>query len=401
MRTAADIADWWDKQHATSKKALDDFVDENPGLFGVVVATAVATAMEVGKGSVDVLRFGEGLAEGSAGGIGQDALRALSIVGTVGKGAKVIKEVVSRSRMMKLIVDPGGRAAALGGGGRCVYVSATQALRETGQKAFASVDDLARELGLTIDDLGTSSGLHLRTFLMKLKARIGPVLNVKTWKDIERAVPHDGSVVSFGVSFKGGGGHRLYAFRDMLGRVKIMDRGGRGALPRVLDTLDDVVKRYGKGGIAAFNESFEIKDLFLKFVGPKGLATLAMEVLGTTSADAQKVAQAFEVYKQEQGAEPGKPRRIKGPELAIGGGFTGEGIAGHRDKSTLSGIAKAQYGDFNLWPLIFDLNKDKIGPNPNRIKPGTKLLLLPVENYTDAEIADARKRAPAWRNYPL
>ncbi|MFN7544281.1 MAG: hypothetical protein ACK5TN_15980 [Acidobacteriota bacterium] len=48
MDTAADLADWWEEQHATSKKALDDFVEENPGVFGVVVATAVATAMDVG-----------------------------------------------------------------------------------------------------------------------------------------------------------------------------------------------------------------------------------------------------------------------------------------------------------------------------------------------------------------
>ena len=67
MRTASDIADWWDKQHAISNKALDEFVDENPGVFGIVVATAVATAMDVGKGTVDVLRLGEGAAEGTAG----------------------------------------------------------------------------------------------------------------------------------------------------------------------------------------------------------------------------------------------------------------------------------------------------------------------------------------------
>ena len=58
-------------------------------------------------------------------------------------------------------------------------------------------------------------------------------------------------------------------------------------------------------------------------------------------------------------------------------------------------------GDFNLWPLIFGLNRDKIGPNPNRIKPRTKLLLLPVEGYTAAELTDARRRGPTWRNHPL
>ena len=45
---------------------LDRFVDNNPNLFGVIVATAAATAMEVGAGTVDTLRFGEGMAEGGA-----------------------------------------------------------------------------------------------------------------------------------------------------------------------------------------------------------------------------------------------------------------------------------------------------------------------------------------------
>jgi hypothetical protein len=34
MRTASDIADWWDEQHRISKAALDEFVDEHPNWFG-------------------------------------------------------------------------------------------------------------------------------------------------------------------------------------------------------------------------------------------------------------------------------------------------------------------------------------------------------------------------------
>ncbi|HMD72079.1 MAG TPA: LysM peptidoglycan-binding domain-containing protein [Bryobacteraceae bacterium] len=387
MRTASDIADWWDEQHKISEKALDRFVDEYPGLFGVVVATAVATAMEVGKGTVDVLRFGEGIAEGTVGGVAQDALRALSIAGALGKGAKIVKELASRSRMMKLIVDPGGRAAALGGGGRCVYVSATQALRQTGQKAFAAVDDLASELGLTLDDLGTSSGAQMRMFLTKLKARIGPALNVKSWNEVERAVPHDGSVLSFGVSFSGGGGHRLYAFRDALGRVKIMDRGGKGNLPKVLDTLDDVIKRYGKTGVAKFNEAFEIKDLFLKFVGPKGFATLAMEVLATTAGDAEATADLFEGYKQEPEARQKRqpttivmdPIYIKAGEPVPGGFYT------VKSGDSLSKIAQRAYGDMMKFGVIYMANRETIGPNVNLIKPKQELWIPVLESAARAQ----------------
>ncbi len=381
MHAASDIADWWDKQHAISKRALDDFVVEYPGLFGVVVATAVATAMEVGKGTVDVLRLGEGVAEGTAGGVAQDALRALSIIGTVGKGAKIIKEVASKSRMMRLIIDPGGRSAALGGGGRCVYVSATMALRQTGQRAFVAVDDLASELGMTLDGLGESSAVQLRAFLQRMRVRMGPVLNFRTWKDLESKVPHDGGVVSFGVSFAGGGGHRLYAFRDAFGRVKIMDRGGRGNLPVVLDTIEDVVRRYRVAGIVSFNQGFEIKDLFLKFVGPKGLATLAMEVLATTTGHAETTAQMFEVYKHEKTppSEPPAPHQtitfdpiyIKAGEPVPGGTYTVK----HGD--TLSKISRRAYGDMMKFGIIYMANRRTIGADVNLIQPG-QILKIPI-----------------------
>jgi hypothetical protein len=259
-------------------------------MFVVVVATALATAMEVGKGTVDVLRFGEGIAQGTPGGIGRDALRALSVAGAAGKGAKLVKEVVGRTRMMKLIVDPGGP--------RCAFVSATQALRQTGQKAYMSVDDLARELGMTLDDFGPSNANQLRVFLLRVGARLGRMTAFTKWQEIERAVPRDGSVLSFGVNFAKGGAHRLYAFRDALGKVRIMDRGGsKGRLPEVFDSLEEMASKYGRGAVSSFNQGFVIKDLFLKFVGPKGTATLAMEVLATTVGDPGETARTLTTPK--------------------------------------------------------------------------------------------------------
>lgn len=379
MRTASDLADWWDQQHKISQAALDEFVDENPGLFGVVVATAAATAMELGKGTVDVLRLGEGLASGTASGVGTDALRALSIVGTVGKGAKIIKEVVGRSRMMQLIIDPGGRAASLGGGGRCVYVSATQALRQTGQKAYASVEALGGELGLGLEEMGSSNGGALRAMMMKLKAAVGPSIKVTDWKQIEKAVPRDGSVFSFGLSFKPSGGHRLYAFRDAFGKVRIMDRGGKGNLPVVLDSLEEVLKRYGKTGVAQFNESFVIKDLFLKFVGPKGLATLVMEVLATTVGDSEATAQMFEEFKEEKksGVGPKRATMRLDPILIQAGEPLPGGTYTVKRGDSLSKIAQRAYGDMMKYPQIYAANRKTIGPNVNLIEPG-QVLFIPV-----------------------
>jgi nucleoid-associated protein YgaU len=46
-----------------------------------------------------------------------------------------------------------------------------------------------------------------------------------------------------------------------------------------------------------------------------------------------------------------------------------------RGGDSLSKIAKHHYGDANLWPRIYEANREVIGTNPDLIKPGQKLLL--------------------------
>jgi nucleoid-associated protein YgaU len=42
---------------------------------------------------------------------------------------------------------------------------------------------------------------------------------------------------------------------------------------------------------------------------------------------------------------------------------------------TLRSIAEDQYGDASLWPRIYDANRDVIGPDPDNLVAGTKLML--------------------------
>ncbi len=90
---------------------------------------------------------------------------------------------------------------------------------------------------------------------------------------------------------------------------------------------------------------------------------------------------------------------IQGPIVQVSGGRTVVVTAGDPDRSTLSGIAKKEYGDWQLWPLIYDLNMEKIGRNPNLVQPGMSLLVLPAGTYSPQEQAQARSRASSWRNY--
>lgn len=65
-------------------------------------------------------------------------------------------------------------------------------------------------------------------------------------------------------------------------------------------------------------------------------------------------------------------------------------------KRFLTTMAKEYYGDYNLWPFIYDENKAILG-HPDRIKPGTKIVIPPAEKYNiDASdkacVARAKKR---------
>src|SRR5580765_8875339 len=156
MRAASDIADWWDEQHRISSKALDDFVDEHPNWFGIIVAGTAATAMDLGAGLVDVLRFGEGAAEGGVKGFAKDGLRALQLAPAIGK--------FSRFAFARFMADSPG--------GVCTWVSAAKALRQIGTKSFASVAELAEAAGLRFNQLGGAWVSDLLPVLRRLGARV-------------------------------------------------------------------------------------------------------------------------------------------------------------------------------------------------------------------------------------
>jgi nucleoid-associated protein YgaU len=88
---------------------------------------------------------------------------------------------------------------------------------------------------------------------------------------------------------------------------------------------------------------------------------------------------------------------LTAPEIVVIGGKTVIVKGG----DTLSGIAQREYGRWQLWPLLYDVNKEKIGPNPNRIRPDLRLLVLPLETYSPQEKAEAEKRAPTWKAFGL
>jgi len=365
MWAASDIADWWDKQHADAKKELDHFVDSNPNLFGVIVATAVATAMEVGKGTVDLLRFGEGAAEGGLAGFGKDTIRLIGLMGPLGKAGK-FAQVGINARLARLIVDPGGKI--------CGWVSGAQALRQTGARAFVAIEDLAQAMGKTLSELGGSQLAQRINVFRGLGARISGLRKVSTLEDIAAMTKNDGGVTMFnifGKRMEGGAlksiGHAVYAFRDLAGKLKILDRGGAGKGAQIFSSMEELAKRYGLSGSWAFKEAAVMENLFAKFMGSISSAPVfAVAAYASTTAPPEQnktVAQAFEVHKtvMRQGKK-GLETQGARYHIVVSGDW-------------LSRLAKTYYGDMFKWPIIFEANRDVIGDNPNLIEPKQKLLI--------------------------
>jgi hypothetical protein len=59
---------------------------------------------------------------------------------------------------------------------------------------------------------------------------------------------------------------------------------------------------------------------------------------------------------------------------------------------SLSKIAAQYYGSMYLWPLIYDSNRNVVGPNPNLIHPGLKLLIPDLTKFSKNEIREAEQR---------
>jgi hypothetical protein len=325
--------------------------------------------MDVGAGTVDTLRFGQGSAEGGVAGFGKDALRLIGLMGPLGKGAKMV-QTASQAKLARLIVDPGG--------GICGWVSGTQALRQTGTKAFATVHDLAQALGKTISDLG-GSGLANRVELFRqLGARISALKAVKTIEDVASMTPNNGAVTMFNIFGKRMNkgvledvGHAVYAYRDNLGRLRILDRGGTaGALGEVFESLGELAKKYRLQGEWALKEAAVMENLFAKFMGSFGSApVLALDVFalaGVNKMEHETVAQAFEMHKVVM--QRGK-RALEGPNTRYHTVASGD---------WLSKIAAKYYGNLHKWPVIYEANRDVVGPDPNLIRPGQRLVIPPL-----------------------
>lgn len=293
-----EIADWWDEQRRESEEVLSEFVTGSDSWFRIVTATFFHTAMTLGSGLVDLLRLGEGVKRGGWRGIAEDGLRVLTLAGPVVRGVRGLSRFLAPNPFPYHDI--------------CGYVSATQALRQTGVNLFATLDDLVRASG------GQAPGpvfMHqIEMMLKQLGARTKAVPSATSMADIVRlARKNPNAVIMFGVRFQSGGveaAHAIYAFRDVLGRIRFVDRTGR-----VMNSVEELEKIYkhlpgiGKGvaqGDAVIVYQAKVARLIT------GTSAIALEVRPAIDATREEIDAAIDAIRARFGLPPSKVR-LSGP----------------------------------------------------------------------------------------
>ncbi|MCX9012795.1 MAG: hypothetical protein OIN66_16965 [Candidatus Methanoperedens sp.] len=197
--TAGDIAIAWEKQYEEASKILDEWISGNPNLGKIAIATMLQSAMDLGRGFVDMLKLGEGTAEGGWG-VGKDVLRAIGLAapmfrvfsalkaGSVASTsteafaqsqAKLLSSASTAARNELQLVTHGGPGIVEIAG----QVRPAQALADIIKRANVSLVDLiackvARSPN-AIQELTNRTGVAIRAYLETVSVTSsGTVLNV-------------------------------------------------------------------------------------------------------------------------------------------------------------------------------------------------------------------------------
>ncbi|MEO7674939.1 MAG: hypothetical protein ABIU09_12785 [Pyrinomonadaceae bacterium] len=404
---AADFADWYDGEARQFKEeVLTDFVHNNPGFFGVFVAGVVSTQFEVGSVFfVDIARLGTGAAEGSAKGIFQDVLRALSVI-PAGKIPTVAKPILAR--IVRILTNLFRWRKVEGG--LCIPISIAQALQHTGQKLVVSLDEILTAMGKKLDDVFKDGATQkeLIKALTEMKAVFSeiPMNPFADWNAIKAVAEGTEGVVIirlelFDTVGKFLAGHKIVVSKTLQG-TQIIDRYG------VFKNLDDLSRHYG--GIFKIDtaESMVIIKNWvfdpalarrLNIFGPLGAMVVRV---GTAFGfnpykDAKEIKAKFRDYIAALPPESLYPPPTRPPEtVSVMGVHTIDG-PGIQKKDWLSSIAGQWYGDLLLWPALWDFNKGPEFTNPNKMYVGQRIKIPFLDKKSSDEIMRYKQRGYNWQ----
>jgi hypothetical protein len=331
----------------------------------------------------DVLRFGEGAAEsyetGRIAPLVQDVFRGMSIAGGVGKLGQIGR--LKAGKVLNLYANAGGQT--------CAPIAMGNALRRTGKYLFLSLEEIAAAHGVSLAEIA-KSGVNMASSISALR-KLGVTFQVLKALSFEnlcaRMIGKEGVMMIRLVGSNGGAAHRVILER-VGGVVKILDRCGEFASLELLSARYASVLKGGKFIVDAAADAVHIPQVTALFVNGVPTLMVAANAIVRLADDTSVAAldDKFERFKKERGGS-NVIHLSPPPKVTVAHG------------DTLSGLSRKHYGSIEYWPLIWDVNKETIGANPNRIAPGMTLTIPALSAFGEKEKADARRRTPAWRNY--
>lgn len=409
---ASDCADWWENQLKDFHTELEEYVTNNPGYFGVIVATSVASTADLaGAFFIDLLHLGEGFASGGVKGVAQDLLRVAQFIpeGKVIEMAEPLLWSLKKAKVLRNAVKNFQTWATIHGG-FCVPIGITQALLRTGQKVGISLVEIAEALGTKIDVLKTGAGsdwnaIELALTKLGVQFKTIPAQGITKFEQLAELVNRSGEPHLVRVLVGDAkSGHTFLIAKTPAG-ARIIERTSDNSLG-MFKSIEELSNFYQKmkfeidTSVNIFSfKNVAVSEELLNLVNQFGvLGCLVRVSSGVFGFNHQRVSAEFieKDFQRFTAQKGGGKAPVPGDEIKVSGGKTVEVMPG----MTLSDIAQARYGDWKLWTLIYDLNKAKIGANPNRVQPRLRLLVVPITAYTAVEIAEAKRRASSWRNFP-
>jgi hypothetical protein len=323
----------------------------------------------VASGFVDILRIGDGVKEGGWG-YGQDALRALAIVGPALRAARYAGSLVASVDILPRV-------------GNCSWVAAARLLRLTGTRPLAKVADLARWSGLEVGETGPAFVREVVPALRHLGAKVHEVGGVTSMEALAEVVARNpNAMVLFSVEWTMNGravGHTLGAVRNFFGGMSIVDRSGR--VVHQLAQLEGLYPSIGNATLYANDTIAVIRNSAWVAVAD-GLPALS-----------RAVRTAESLLRESSGDKTSHAAKGKGP---VGQFYSDKNClrieASERPVTdicatlryfraersvTLWEVAHLAYGDGKKWQNIYDKNRAILGGNPNAGARAGQVLLIP------------------------
>jgi hypothetical protein len=228
------IADLFDELHEENQRFIEEsfsrwttsvYEEEGEGgwLYAAVTTAATAEALYkvaggLGAGLVDTLRIGEGVGSGTAWGVAQDGLRAISVVGGVFRIARLASAEMKLGGTMTCTIASSSKAAVISGNKPSLSLFFTQAA-----KLFGGRDHVVSSAFR-----GTATAVEYEELFRALGMRVTKVA-VASADDIAEVARTSRGPVVFGAWNAGGGGHAMVAYRGLLGEIRYADQFGRTA----------------------------------------------------------------------------------------------------------------------------------------------------------------------------